>query len=40
MIEVAKENNVHLHDGTVPLYSPNLKVLKRIFKQNREESEK
>ncbi len=31
MIEVAKENNVHLHDGTVPLYSPNLKVIKEYL---------
>ncbi len=33
MIEAAIENNVHLHDGTVPLYSPNLKVIKDYLKK-------
>lgn len=33
MIETARENNVHLHDGTVSLYSPNLKVLKEYLKK-------
>ncbi|HPW53407.1 MAG TPA: Gfo/Idh/MocA family oxidoreductase [Erysipelotrichaceae bacterium] len=31
MIETAKEHDVHLHDGTVPLYSPNLRILKEYL---------
>lgn len=33
MIETAIENKVHLHDGLVPLYSPNVKVLREYLKK-------
>lgn len=31
MIDCAKENNTYLHDGTVPLYSPNLEIIKKYI---------
>jgi len=31
MLECARENNTYLHDGTVPMYSPNINVIKEYL---------